>query len=238
MHDQAPVEHRSAALPGRRGRCHLRGRRHRKHRTRASFELGEMRVDDVARDRRGQYPCSACSASTTPAIWGRSRGAKNANQPWSRRSRSVLPAAARPPSSEMTCAVPVFPATSRPSRRARPPVPAALTTIHNPSCSAATVSRLSCAGPGGVEGCVFHPLPSSMALRTWGVMRWPPFATAAYRRQTEGRHRDLPLADGHRDRLAGVHFSPVRASFHAVDGTRLGFSLGMSMPVRPPRPRA
>ena len=56
----------------------------------------------------------------TPAISGLSRGAKNTNQPWSRRSRSVRPAACLPPLSEITCAVPVLPDTSLPGMRARP----------------------------------------------------------------------------------------------------------------------
>ena len=70
----------------------------------------------------------------------------------------------------MTCAVPVLPATLNPGMRARPPVPAALTTIHSPSCSASTVDSFilttDCGGGAGT-GC--QPLPSSTALTTCGV---------------------------------------------------------------------
>src|SRR5260221_77754 len=60
----------------------------------------------------------------------------------------------------MTCAVPVLPATLRPSMRPRPPVPAAFTTIQSPSCSADSVSgrnatRLATAG----GGTAFQPVP-------------------------------------------------------------------------------
>src|SRR5205823_2398036 len=41
-------------------------------------------------------PWTPCSRNTTPAICGSSFGAKNTNQPLSRRSFSVLPAAALP----------------------------------------------------------------------------------------------------------------------------------------------
>ena len=78
-------------------------------------------------------PWPPCSTNTTPAICGLSRGAKNTNQPLSRRSLSVLPLAACAPSSEITCAVPVLPDTSRPAIRASPPVPVPFTTIHRPS---------------------------------------------------------------------------------------------------------
>ena len=73
-------------------------------------------------------PCSECSAKTTPAISGFFAGAKKTKKPWSRRSRPVLPARSLP-WFEMTCAVPVLPATSRPSTRARPAVPCSLTTM-------------------------------------------------------------------------------------------------------------
>ncbi len=53
-----------------------------------------------------RYPCSSCSPKMTPAISGLSFGAKKTNQPWSRRSRSVVPRAACRPWFEMTCAVP------------------------------------------------------------------------------------------------------------------------------------
>ena len=43
---------------------------------------------------------------------GASTGANATNHPWSRRSLDVRPTAARPPSMEMTWAVPVFPDTS------------------------------------------------------------------------------------------------------------------------------
>ena len=123
-------------------------------------------------------PCSLCSPKTTPAISGLSRGAKNTNQPWSRRSRSVRPAACLPPCSEITCAVPVLPDTSLPGMRARPPVPAPLTTRNKPSCSALIVSGFSCTrdfGAGGGTG--FQPLPSSTAFSSCGTKRVPPFAT-------------------------------------------------------------
>ena len=113
-------------------------------------------------------PCSPCSAKMTPAISGLSRGAKNANQPWSRRSISVRPAAALPPCSEITCAVPVLPETSRPATRARPPVPLPLTTIHSPSCSAAMVSGLSLTPCGGGWSTGRQPPPSLVAFSRRG----------------------------------------------------------------------
>ena len=86
-------------------------------------------------------PCSPCSANTTPAIRGLSRGAKNTNQPLSRRSFRCMPAAARP-LFEMTCAVPVLPQTSLPGICATRAVPPALTTIHSPSRIAWRISGL------------------------------------------------------------------------------------------------
>src|SRR5690606_13512700 len=64
-----------------------------------------------------------CSAKTTPAICGLSRGAKKTNHPWSRTSRPRLAASARFCSEMLAWAVPVLPATSRPTICARRPVP-------------------------------------------------------------------------------------------------------------------
>ena len=77
---------------------------------------------------------------------------------------------------EITCAVPVLPATSRPAMRARPAVPAAFTAIHRPSWIAATVvgfkvtawgTRVSSAGCQGALG------PSAVARTSRGATRRP-----------------------------------------------------------------
>ena len=123
--------------------------------------------------------CTPCSAKTTPAISGLSRGAKNTNHPWSRRF-FVVRAAARPVL-EMTCAVPVLPQTSLPSMRVRRPVPLGeLTTFHMPSRIADSFSGLtSTTDCGGGAGTGFHCVPSETALRMCGVMRTPPLPSVA-----------------------------------------------------------
>ena len=105
---------------------------------------------------------------------------RTTNQPLSRRSLRFPRAAARP-WFEITCAVPVLPATSLPCDRALvPPVPPPLTTIHMPSriaCSfSGSMSNFDC---GGGVGTGFQPLPSSTALTRCGVTRVPPLASVA-----------------------------------------------------------
>ena len=68
--------------------------------------------------------------------------------------------------------------TSLPGMRARPPVPAPLTTRNRPSCSAATVSGFSCTCDFGARR--LHRLPSVPVvdrLQQVGHQRVPPFAT-------------------------------------------------------------
>ncbi len=120
-----------------------------------------------------------CSRKTTPAIRGLSRGAKNTNQPLSRRSFPLREAAARP-WFEMTCADPVLPHTSFPAMRAVPPVPAALTTIQRPSRMAPSISGfISIVDCGAGVGTGAQPLPVSSALMRCGVTRTPPLASVA-----------------------------------------------------------
>ena len=113
-----------------------------------------------------RYPCSPCSAKTTPAMRGSSRGAANTNHPWSRRSRSDVPAAALLPDSETTCAVPVLPMTSRPCRRARRAVPTPFTAIQSPWRTAATVSGSSSTTDGAGNSTLRRTVPSSSDPRS------------------------------------------------------------------------
>ncbi len=134
---------------------------------------------------------------------------------------------------EMTCAVPVFPATSRPSRRARPPVPAALTTIHNPSCTASMVEcfiRTTDRGVGAGYGT--QPRPSSMARTRCGVCRVPPLATVIIITASDTGVTDTcPWPIETEIVSPAYHFSPVRRFFHAVDGMIPWISCGRSIPL-------
>ena len=95
------------------------------------------------------------------------------------RSRS-LPTDASRPAKEMTCAVPVFPTTSRPSIRPRRPDPSRLTTIHKLCITFPIVSWDIGAGddaaPRAPKRIWRHPVPSLYALSNCGVTLSPPFA--------------------------------------------------------------
>ena len=101
------------------------------------------------------------------------------NQPWSRRSLP-LPRARSRPWIEITWAVPVLPATSRPASLARPAVPAPFTAIHRPSWIADTVAGFSVTASGGrvtsVGSC--HRRRSAVARISRGTTR-APLATEA-----------------------------------------------------------
>ena len=145
----------------------------------------------------------------------------NTNQPWSRRSRSVLPRARSLPCSEITCAVPVLPATSRPATFARRPVPAPLTTIHRPSRTADIVSGFSRNGTYGLggagTGC--QPLPSSNALTSRGTTRVPPLATVAIITASAiGVTSTMPWPIATEIVSPAYHFSLKRLRFHSCDG--------------------
>ncbi len=123
----------------------------------------------------------ACRARGRPRR--RSAGCRAARRTRTSRCRAGprLPRAAARPWFEMTWAVPVLPETSWPAMRARPPVPAPLTTIHMPvadrlRASPAVTSIFDCGG-GAATG--FHPVPSSTALSRCGVTRVPPLASVA-----------------------------------------------------------
>ena len=170
--------------------------------------FGEIGLDDVLRDGA---PLGAVLARARRRprrrSSGLSRGAKNTNQPWSRRSRSVCPARASRPGSEMTCAVPGLArhVAARRCGRARP-VPGA---VHDQpqavverrhasrASSAAAERRRRAAAPAA------SPLPSSTAVTRCGTTRVPPLATVAIITASDiGVTDDLPLADRHRDGLA------------------------------------
>ena len=112
----------------------------------------------------------------------------------------VLGRSCRPrprPVFEMTCAVPVLPETSWPAMRARPPVPAPLTTIHRPSriaCSfSGSMSTFDCGGGGGTG---FQP--AAVVDRLEQVRRDARAAVGERRhvdRHRHRRHRHLALAD-------------------------------------------
>ena len=164
--------------------------------------------------RRRVRPCTPCSANTTPAISGLSRGAKNTNQPWSRRShlarRRCAARVARSPARFRSC-----PQTSCPAMRARPPVPAAVDDHPQPvvdglRASPASSSTVDC---GGGAGTGFQPLPSSTALTRCGV-----YARAAvgerrhHDRQRHRRHATCPWPIATEIVSPGVPLLLVRAS--------------------------
>ena len=179
-----------------------------------------------------------CSTKTTPAISGLSRGAKNTNQPWSRRSFPLLAAATRP-LFEMTCAVPVLPHTSCPGIFARPPVPPALTTIHMPSRMAWSFSGVTsifdCGGGSGTR------LPAFPVVDGPHEMRRDARAAVGERRRVDGerdRASPRPAPARWRPRSSRRHtISSLRCvAFHCVDGTSPVTSLGRSMFDFTPRP--
>ena len=207
-HALLPAAHRRAAAAGVRilvVEAHLLVRRRR--RQRRAVLLGEV---DVARmwcaSGAAFGPWMPCSRKTTPAISGLSRGAKKTNQPWSRRSTFLIRAAAMRPVFEMTCAVPVLPQTSCPSIRARPPVPAPLTTHPHPVADRLELLRRDV--DLRLRRRRRHRLQPGAVVNRLDQVRRDARAAVGERRRVDRhrdrRHRDLPLADGDRDRLAGV----------------------------------
>src|SRR5882762_4856500 len=141
---------------------------------------------------------------------------------------------------EMTCEVPVFPQTSCPSIRARPPVPAPLTTPHMPCRIASSFSGVTSTFDwGGGGGTGLSPVPSSIALTRWGVMRVPPLAiVAAYTAIDTGVTDTCPWPIETEIVSPAYHFSCIFSSFHWVEGTRPCSSLGRSMFDLTPRPKS
>ena len=119
-------------------------------------------------------------------------------------------------------------------------MPAALTTIHSPSCSASIVDcfilTVDC---GGGAGTGSQPLPSSTALTTCGVKRVPPLATVIIMTASEiGVTLTWPWPIETEIVSPGYHFGSRVVFFHSVDGTSPLTSFGRSMPLRSPRPRS
>ena len=190
---------------------------------------------------RPSVPCSECSAKTTPAISGLSRGAKNTNQPWSRRSRSVRPgsALAALERDHLRRAGLARHVAALRSARCRP-CPPPFTTIHSPSWMRVEVSGLNVTRDFGSGGR--HRLPPAARRRSartrCGVRARP---AVGDRRHVDGhrdrRHRHLALADRHRDRLARVPLlaEPRPASTRSTARCPCT-SFGRSMPLFSPRP--
>ena len=85
--------------------------------------LRKVRLDDVLGDRGAEVSVLVVFAEDHAR---QSRGCPSARRTRTSRDRAGrdrVPRAACRPSIEITCAVPVLPATSRPGMRARPPVP-------------------------------------------------------------------------------------------------------------------
>ena len=155
----------------------------RQHRQRPAFLLGEIGLDDVLGDRRGEEPCSPCSAKIDAGDL-RVVARREEHEPAVvAQVLAALPRRARRPWFEITCAVPVLPATSRPAIRRAPPVPAPFTTIHRPSCIAASVSGLNADAVDRRRrrGTGFQPVrPRPSPSRRCGVTRVPPLATRGH----------------------------------------------------------
>ena len=102
----------AACRPSWRSRCRARAARSARRRRRGPPCSSEHDAGDLAGCRAARRTrTSRCRGSPCRRSW----------------PRAALPAF------EITCAVPVLPETSCPSIRARPPVPAPLTTTHSPS---------------------------------------------------------------------------------------------------------
>ena len=193
---------------GSRALAGFGARRHR-----PAFLLREVRVDDVTwRPARRFARASRVRRRRRRRSVGLSRGAKNTNQPLSRRSRLALRAARRP-WFEMTCAVPVLPATSLPATRARPPVPRAVDHHPHPVANrlqlSGVMSTFDCGG-GAATG--FQPLP--VVHRLDEVRRDAGAAVGDRRhldRHRHRRHRDLRPGRSTTEIVSpAYHFSPLR----------------------------
>ena len=149
--------------------------------------------------------------------------------------------AALAPVSEMTCAVPVLPETSRPSISRAAAGAGAVDdqpqpVVHRARRSTASSSTVDCGGGGGTG---FQPVPSSTALSTCGVYRVPPLATRHHHDgQRQRRHATCPWPIATEIVSPGYHFSLRIAPLPLGGRHEPCTSFGRSMPVLSPRPSA
>ena len=211
--------------------------RRRQRRQRLAFLLREERLEHVLA-RSARRPIRGCRARRTRCRQSadgraarRTRRSRGRARPFARRRLA--------PVSDTTCAVPVLPDTSLPSMRARPPVPAPLTTSQRPSRTACRSSWLSETLARGAGGGIALPALAIRIDRAHQVRRHERAAIGDgrdHRRQRDRRDGHGALADRDGNRLARIPGLLNSRCFHSVDGTRLSASPGKSMPVLPTRP--
>ena len=178
----------------------------REHRQRLPFLLGVIGRDDVLRDRRAEIPVLGVLGEDDASDHGVVPRREEDEPPVvaqilvgaALRRLAALQRNHLRRSGLARDVTPGEPAASAGARRVHDHPQPVVQRRHG-----GRLQRELPAGAGGGTG--FQPLPSSTALIS---VRGEPRAAVGDRRHHHGqrnrRHRDLPLADGHRDRLAGV----------------------------------